>query len=106
MDVHITFHAASEVQEEFVPPLIQNTANTVAGKPVSPVRVIASIMVLVLALISVMVLLYSSVRSSIISIGRNPLSEGAVHRSLVEVAVTVIGILSLTFITIYLILAT
>lgn len=106
IDVSVTFYAATEVQEELVPPFIQNVANTIAGKPVSPVRIIASFMVLVLALISVGILLYSSVKSSIISIGRNPLSEGAVHKSLIEVGLTVIGILLLTFIAVYLILVT
>lgn len=106
IDVSVTFHAATATQQEFVPPFLQNTADAIAGKPVSPVRVIAGLMVMILALISVMVLLYSSVRSSIISIGRNPLSEQAVHKSLLEVGVIVLVILSLTFITIYLILAT
>lgn len=106
LDVSVTFYAATATQQELVPPFVQDIAETIAGKPVSPVKVIASILVLLLALISVMVLLYSSVRSSIISIGRNPLSEKAVHKSLIEVGIVVIGILLLTSITIYLILVT
>jgi hypothetical protein len=104
--VHVTFHAATAVQQDFVPPFLQDLANSVAGKPVSPVRVVASVLVMVLAIISVSVLLYSSVRASIISIGRNPLSEGSIHRSLIEVGITILGVLLLTFITIYLILVT
>lgn len=104
--VNVTFYAATAVQQDFVPPFLQDIANAIAGKPVSPVRVIASLLVMILAIISVSVLLYSSVRSSIISIGRNPLSEGAIHRSLIEVGITIIGVLLLTFITIYLILVT
>lgn len=104
VEVRVAFHTATQTQVGFVPEVLQNTANAIAGKPVSPVRVIASAVLIFLALLSVMVLVYSSVRSSIISIGRNPLSERAVHRSLFEVGATAIGILLLTFITIYLIL--
>lgn len=106
VQVHVTFHAATAVQRDFVPPLLQDLSNSIAGKPVSPIRIIASLLVMVLSLIAVVVLLYSSVRSSIISIGRNPLSEGAIHKSLIEVGVMIVGILLLTFITIYLILVT
>lgn len=106
VEVGVTFYAATEVQQELVPPFLQNTANAVAGEPVSPVRVVAALMVLLLGLISVIVLLYSSVRSSIISIGRNPLSEKAVHKGLIEVGATILGILCLTFIAVYLILVT
>jgi hypothetical protein len=52
------------------------------------------------------VLLYSAVKSSIISIGRNPLSEKAVQKSIFQIGFTVLGILLLTLITIYLILTT
>lgn len=106
VQVHVTFFAATATQADFVPAFLQNVANAVAGKAVSPVRVIAGFLVLLLALISVTVLLYTSVRSSIISIGRNPLSENAVHKSLIEVGITIFSILLLTFITIYLILIT
>jgi hypothetical protein len=106
VQVHVTFHAATAVQRDFVPPFLQDMANSIAGRPVSPIRIIASILVMVLSLIATIVLLYSSVRSSIISIGRNPLSEGAIHKSLIEVGVMIVGILLLTFITIYLILVT
>jgi hypothetical protein len=52
------------------------------------------------------ILLYSAVRSSIISIGRNPLSEQAVHKSLFEVGLAIVGVLIFTVIVIYLILTT
>jgi len=68
--------------------------------------VLLAVIVLLLAFISIAVLLYSAVKSSIISIGRNPLSEGAVRKSLLQVGLTIIGILLITLITIYLILIT
>lgn len=73
----------------FVPAFLQSLANTVVGRTVSPVRVLTAALILLLLFVSITVLLYSSVRSSIISIGRNPLSEDAVRKSLLQVGLTV-----------------
>lgn len=106
MQVNVTYFAAPEDDNAFLPPFLQALANSVAGKSVSPIRVLVSALVLLLGFISIAVLLYSSIRSSIISIGRNPLSEGAVRKSLFEVGATALGILLVMLIAIYLILTT
>ena len=106
MQVNVTYYVAPDEQQTFLPPFLQAIANSVAGKDVSPVRVIVSSVVLVFVFIAIAVLLYSSTRSSIISIGRNPLSEGAVRKSLFEVGATALGILLVMLIAIYLVLTT
>ena len=88
----------------FVPSFLQSLANTVVGRTVSPVRVLTAALILLLLFVSITVLLYSSVRSSIISIGRNPLSEKAVRKSLVQVGLTVCIILISATGLIYLVL--
>lgn len=93
-------------ERSFLPEPLQIFANSVAGREVSPIRVAIAALVMLLALVSIAALLYSAVRSSIISIGRNPLSEVAVRKSLWQVGLTVAGILLLTLIAIYLILIT
>ncbi len=106
VQINITYYVAPEDKNAFLPPFVQSLANAVAGKEVSPVRVLISSLVLVFGFISIAVLLYSSIRSSIISIGRNPLSEGAVRKSLFEVGATSLGILLVMLIAIYLVLST
>lgn len=106
VQVNVTYYVAPDEQKTFLPPFLQAIANSVAGKDVSPVRVIVSSVVLVFGFIAIAVLLYSSTRSSIISIGRNPLSEGAVRKSLFEVGATALGILLVMLIAIYLVLTT
>jgi hypothetical protein len=102
IQVDRVFYEASETS--YLPPALQSFANAVAGRKVSAVRVlIASVLVLLLFVI-VGVLLYSAVRSSIISIGRNPLSERAVRKSLLEVGLTVFGVLVFAAIAVYLLL--
>ena len=105
VQVNVTYYLSPN-ENTFLPVFLQDFANAVGGKEVSPVRVIIAALILLLAFISIAVLLYSTVKSSIISIGRNPLSEKAVRKSIFQIGFTVLGILLLTLITIYLILTT
>jgi len=94
-----------QTDQSIVPPFLQQLANYLAGgRQVSIVRIIASIFVFLLAFVSITALLATSVRSSIISIGRNPLSEVAVRKGLFEVGLTSLGILLGSVAIIYLIL--
>lgn len=54
----------------------------IVGKPVSNTQALLAIGVVVLALLASGIILYSSISSSIYSIGRNPLSKGIIRRSL------------------------
>lgn len=104
LQVDTVFFAGASTGSTFVPSAIQDLANSIAGREVSAVRVMVAALLLILLLVSVVVLLYSSVKSSIISIGRNPLSENAVHKSLFQVGLTIVGLLAFTVILVYLIL--
>lgn len=106
VQINVTFYLAPDDKSSYLPAFLQDFANAVTGKEVSPVRVVIAALILILAFLSIAVLLYSTVKSSIISIGRNPLSEKAVRKSIFQIGGTVIGILLLTLITIYLILTT
>jgi hypothetical protein len=99
-----TYIPESNKTANFVPQFLQSLANSVAGRTVSPARVLVAALILLLLFVSITVLLYSSVRSSIISIGRNPLSERAVRKSLLQVGLTVLGILLFTVGLVYLVL--
>jgi len=98
------FTVEEEESSQFVPGFLQNLANNVSGRNVSPVRVLVAALILLLVFISITVLIYSAVRSSIISIGRNPLSESAVRKSLAEVGLTVFAVLLFSSLIIYLVL--
>lgn len=64
---------------------IQQAGTTVAGKPISTTKALLAGLILLVSILSVSVLLYTAIRSSLISIGRNPLSEGAVRQELLRV---------------------
>jgi len=79
---------------DFLPPFMQNIANSLAGRQVSLVRVIVAGLVVLLGFISVIMLVYSGVRSSMQSIGRNPLAAPDIRRGLYQIlliAVVVAG---------------
>lgn len=75
----------------FLPPFLQSLANNIAGKQVSVVRILICLILFLAALISLSVLVYSAVRSAMISLGRNPLASGNIRRSLYQV-----GLITLT----------
>ncbi|MET1033379.1 MAG: hypothetical protein ABWX94_02680 [Candidatus Saccharimonadales bacterium] len=105
VQVSVAFYSPEkDKQSAFVPLFLQNLANNVTGRDVSPVRVLVAALILLLLFLSITVLLYSSVRSSIISIGRNPLSESAVRKSLFQVGVTVLAVLIFAIAIVYLVL--
>ena len=70
-----------------LPTALRRASELVAGKPVSPVRVYMSLAVLIVATAISGSLIYSAVRSSITSIGRNPLSKKAIMRGLFQVVI-------------------
>ncbi len=104
VQVGVSYYTVATQDSPFVPGFLQSLANNVTGRNVSPVRVLVAALILLLLFVSVTVLLYSAVRSSIISIGRNPLSESAVRKSLLEVGLTVVAVLLFATLVIYLVL--
>jgi hypothetical protein len=75
------------VTDNSLPSILSRASNLVAGKIVSPVRVYVSILVLAITAFVSGSLIYGGVRSSMISIGRNPLSKKVITRSLTQVVI-------------------
>jgi hypothetical protein len=55
-------------------------------------------------IIAISSLISSAVRSSIISVGRNPLSQAAVYRNLMQVSGLILGILAAAVAAVFMIL--
>lgn len=104
IQVNVSYFEDIDVNKSILPEFILNIARSVSGKEVSVLRVLIALVVLVVGIISIGVLLYSSVRSSIISIGRNPLAASAVNKSLLQVAFLSLGVLLIMLSAVYLIL--
>jgi hypothetical protein len=86
------------------PSAVQNIANALAGKPVSALPIIISIGIFIVTLILVVSIVYSLIKSSIISVGRNPMAQAAVYRNVIQLSLLVLIILAAAVASIYLVL--
>lgn len=72
-------------EKDRVPDALQKIARTVAEKPVTDLRIYLALAILAATSILAGTTLYSGVRSSIVSIGRNPLSKATIYKGLIQV---------------------
>lgn len=87
-----------------IPSAVQNVANAFAGRTVAALPILVSAGIFVVTLLVVVIIIYSMIRNGIISVGRNPLSQSAVYRNIVQMSGLVLGILAASFVAIYLVL--
>lgn len=76
----------------------------IAGKTISPARLYISAGLFVVGAVISLIVLYSGVRSSIISIGRNPLSKKSIFRGMLQVIFTSLIIFIISVFGVYLLL--
>jgi hypothetical protein len=87
---------------EYVPPFLQNIANSIArGKSVSPLRVLIGTAGVFLGLAIVLIMLYTSIRSSLTATGGNRFAKGVLHKGLVDLLVVSAGILLVAAVSVY-----
>lgn len=101
----VYYVAGADDTKTIIPKYLQQLINAISGKKVSPLRIIISGVLLLFTLLAIGIILSGSVRSAIISIGRNPLSQSAVYRSLLHIILACSGILLVTLGAVYLILS-
>ena len=87
-----------------VPDFLERIGVAVAEKEVSPIRIYISMAIAAVSLIAAIAVLYSGVRGSVISIGRNPMSKKSIFRALLEVILTSFVILIIGLFAVYLLL--
>jgi hypothetical protein len=87
-----------------LPGFLTRAANSVANKPVSPPRIYLSAIVLLATLFITGNMFYSSIRSGIVAIGRNPLAKKAIGRGLVQTITAALIIFIAGVFAVYLIL--
>jgi hypothetical protein len=83
---------------------LQKIAKNFLGHPISNTRIILALIIASIALASIISLIYASIYSTIISIGRNPLAKFEVMRTLTSVMGMVLIIAGVSSLTIYLLL--
>lgn len=105
VQVDVAYYQASQSKlSGFVPSFLVNVGSSIAGKDISPLRVLVGFCSLLLGFVIAGVTLQAGVRAGIISLGRNPLASGILRRSLLDVLATSLGLLAITAMAFYLIL--
>jgi hypothetical protein len=84
--------------------IVGNAQEGLAGKPFIAVPILIIIGIFIITLIVVVSIIYSMIHSSIISVGRNPMSQSAIYRDLIQLSALVVGILVVAVVAIYLVL--
>lgn len=87
-----------------VPEFLERLGQAIAEKEVSPIRIYLSMAITAVSLIAAIAVLYSGVRGSVISIGRNPMSKKSIFRALLEVILTSLLVLIVGLFAVYLLL--
>jgi len=107
VQVNVSYYSMPQSKlNNLIPPFLVNLASAIAGRDISPMRVLVSFCSLLVGFVVTGIMLQAGVRAGIISIGRNPLAGKVLRRSLVDVLLTSLGLLALAIITFYLILTT
>jgi hypothetical protein len=87
-----------------VPAALQNLADALAGKTVDSLPIIIGMGIFIVTMIIVVSIIYSMIHGSIISVGRNPMSQAAVYRNVIQLSALVVIILAVSFASIYTVL--
>lgn len=93
-----------EPEKTVIPSALQNVANALAGRTVGTLPILISAAIFLMMIVVVASIIYSMIRSSIISVGRNPMSQSAIYRNLIQLSTLVLAILSVGFGSIYMVL--
>jgi hypothetical protein len=91
-------------EKTIIPFAVQNLANALAGKPVKPLPVLVSMAIFIITLVIVVSIIYSMIHSSIISVGRNPMSQSAIYRNSIQLSGLVVAVIAVAVISIYMVL--
>lgn len=101
---HNPAYKATDTTVAGVPSFLSKAAQVVTDKPVTAIRIYASLVVLALAVVIAGILLYSGVRNGMTSIGRNPLAKKSIMRSLLQVVIISLIVFIIGLIAVYLLL--
>jgi hypothetical protein len=88
LDIGVAKNPLLKATQTNVPEFLRQVSVTVAGKPVSATRIYTGILIFVLSTIISGTLMFSGIRSGVISIGRNPLSKKSIIRTMFQVILT------------------
>jgi hypothetical protein len=102
--VNLTIQKNPFASSDPVPAFLRRTAVALANKPVPVARIYTALIIFVIAAIATVTILWSGVRSSLVSLGRNPLSRHIILGGLYKVIFTGLAVFAIGLAGVYLLL--
>lgn len=87
-----------------IPSFLRKVGESIAGKPVSGLKIYISLAFLIAATVLSMTLLYAGVRGGMIAMGRNPLNRGHIMNSMFKVVTAASAVFIIGLFGVYLLL--
>ena len=103
-NVSIAHNPLLAVESSIVPSFLVNFSTGIVGRTVSPWRIYVALIITLAVCIIVGAMLYGAVKSSLTSIGRNPLSRSSLFRGFLQVVVAAVIIFISGIFLVYLLL--
>lgn len=103
--IRVAFEVGANPENQLrvnLPRFLQGVGDTIGGRAVSPSRVIGAMLIMFISLVISAVLIYGSVRSALISIGRNPLSHHSIYQGMFRVILFTLLVIAAGVVTMYL----
>lgn len=104
VDILVSNNPLQRPSEANLPDFLRSAAEAIAGKPVPAIRIYLALFVFIISSFIAASLMYGGVRSSIISVGRNPLSKKSIIRSMLQVVIVGLIIFIIGIFGVYLLL--
>lgn len=83
---------------------LQSAVSFIAGRQVPVARALVAVGIVLSSLLICSIIVYTSIRTSFISVGRNPLAQSFIRKNLYVILVTVVSILGIAFVSAYLVI--
>lgn len=92
------------VSDPTVPTFLRKVANGLGNRSVPVIRVYTALLIFMISLLSALTILWSGVRTSLTSLGRNPLSRKAIFSGMYKTILSGVGIFIIGLAGVYLLL--
>lgn len=102
--VSIAIGSVPRLSDETENNILQKVARSITGHYVSTARLVVSTVIAIIALLALVMLIYTSVYGTIVAVGRNPLAKSSIFRALISVMGLVVITAFVAIGTIYLII--
>lgn len=104
VDISISHNPLEQQGDKALPTFLKKASESIAGKPVSAVRVYSGLAILFAGTLLAGGVLYSGIRGGLISIGRNPLAKRSIVNGIFRVVLSGVIIFIISLFGVYLLL--